>query len=140
MIFNLYQIKPEIKIAIKILAAFFLFYILHSTFYIQPALAVVDPLSSPNNKFGIHIISASPDESSPAGQLVNSAGGDWGYVTVLMETRDKDYAKWQLFFDDLSRRHLIPLIRLATQPDGNYWKIPNEREEIAWADFLDQLI
>jgi len=112
----------------------FNFLLLTSTTY-----AVVDPLSVPNNRFGIHIIQATPDESSPAASLVNSTGGDFGYITVLIEGRDKNKDKWQTFFNDLRRRHLIPLIRLATFPDGNTWKIPDIGEASVWADFLDSL-
>ncbi len=107
-------------------------------FLMSSVYAIVDPLSVPNNRFGIHIIQATPDESSPAARLVNT-NGDWGYITVLVESKDRDQNKWQEFFNDLRRRHLIPLVRLATQPEGNYWKIPYEGEEQAWADFLDAL-
>lgn len=112
----------------------FTFYLLPSTTY-----AVVDPLSSPNNKFGIHIIQATPDEASPAASLVNSSGGDWGYITVLIESKDRNQSKWQEFFNDLRRRHLIPLIRLATKPINEYWERPYEGEEQAWANFLANL-
>ena len=100
--------------------------------------AVANPLSVPNNKFGIHIISASPDEASPAASLVNT-NGDWGYVTLVIESKDRDKNKWQNFFDDLRRRHLIPIVRLATGVKESYWKRPYEGEEVAWADFLDSL-
>ncbi len=102
--------------------------------------AVYDPGSVPNNKFGVHIISASVDEASPAATLVNSGSGDWGYITVLIKSSERDSGKWQAFFNDLRRRHLIPVVRLATQPEGPYWKKPYDKEEIAWADFLDSLI
>src|SRR3989338_3735853 len=104
-----------------------------------PVHAIYDPLSVPNNKFGIHLIQATHDESSPAASLVNSSGGDWGYVTILIEQKDKNKDKWQTFFNDLRRRHLIPLVRLATFPDGNTWKIPDIWEASVWADFLDSL-
>lgn len=106
---------------------------------LSPVYAIVDPLAVPNNKFGIHLIQATPDESSPAAQLVNSSGGDWGYITVLIEGKDKNKDKWQQFFNDLRRKHLIPLVRLATYPDGNTWKIPDIGEAQVWADFLDTL-
>ncbi|KKS64608.1 MAG: hypothetical protein UV33_C0022G0001 [Candidatus Daviesbacteria bacterium GW2011_GWA1_42_6] len=117
----------------------FLFFLFTVTCTLSPAYAIVDPLASPNNKFGIHIIAPTPDESSPAASLVNSSGGDWGYVTLLIEGKDKNRDKWQTFFDDLRRRHLIPLVRIATQPEGDLWKRPSEGEEQAWADFLDSL-
>src|SRR3990167_8449414 len=116
----------------------FLGLLLYSLFFIQPVFAIVNPLSVPNNKFRIHIIQATPDESSPAAKLVNT-NGDWGYITVLIESKDRKSDKWQNFFNDLRRRHLIPLVRLATQPENGHWKLPYEGEEIAWADFLDKL-
>ena len=122
----------------KFLLAIFAFLILHSAFLI-PAQAIVDPLSVPNNKFGIHIISGTPDESSPSSSLVNSTGGDWGYITFLIESKDRNEGKWQEFFNDLRRRHLIPIVRLATKPNEGNWEKPYEGEETAWADFLDKL-
>lgn len=122
----------------KYILIFFLLCIINSV-SISPAKATVDPLSSQNNKFGIHMISPTIDESSPAASLVNSNGGDWGYITILIESKDRNHNKWQAFFDDLRRRHLIPIIRLATEPKEDYWKRPYDGEEIAWADFLDSL-
>lgn len=104
----------------------------------QAVYAIYDPLSVPNNKFGIHILQATPDESSPAATLVNT-NGDWGYITVLIESKDKKQDKWQEFFNDLRRRHLIPIVRIATEPEGNNWKIPNIEDVNSWADFLDNL-
>ena len=104
-----------------------------------PASAISDPLSVPNNKYGIHIISATRDEASEAARLVN-ANGDWGYITVLAEAGDRNEGKWQEFFNELRRRHLIPIVRLATKPvDGGVWERPYPGEETAWADFLDKL-
>jgi len=105
----------------------------------SPAAAISDPLSVPNNKFGIHIISASRDEASEAARLVNTKG-DWGYITVLVESGDRNEGKWQEFFNELRRRHLIPIIRLATKPTSEgVWERPYEGEAVAWADFLDKL-
>src|SRR3989344_4822294 len=109
-------------------------------FLVPLAHAIVDPLSVPNNKFGIHIISPSTDEASPAADLVNSSGGDWGYITVLVESKNRDPVAWQKFFNDLRRRHLIPIVRLATKPLNAHWERPYEKEYEAWADFLNSLI
>ncbi len=106
----------------------------------QAVFATYDPLSVSNNRFGIHLIQATHDEASPAASLVNSTGGDWGYVTVLIEGKDKNQGKWQEFFNELRRKHLIPIVRLASIPDGNVWKIPDIGEAQNWADFLDSLI
>lgn len=120
--------------------------LLFSILVAHPAYAIYDPLSFLNNNFGIHIISASDEEVSAASDLVNSSGGDWGYITVLIESKDKDERgssankdKWQKFFDSLRRHHLIPLIRLATKPESNFWQKPEDKEELSWASFLDSL-
>src|SRR5687768_14613965 len=104
-----------------LLTGLFLFLINAST-----TQAVVNPLSVPNNPFGIHLLAPIPEETKDAKTLVNSSGGDWGYVTVLIESKDRDKAKWQGYFDDLRRSHLIPLVRLATKPDGSFWEKPDE--------------
>lgn len=57
----------------------------------------------------------------------------------MIESKDRDESKWQQFFDDLRRKHLIPIVRIATGPDGGKWKRPEEGEEQKWADFLDKL-
>lgn len=123
------------------LISLFIFVVSYFAFFIHPVQAIVDPLAFPNNRFGVHIIAPTHDESSPAASLVNSSGGDWGYVTLLIEGRDKNRDKWQTFFDDLRRRHLIPLVRIATQPDppAGGWKKPSDGEEQVWAEFLDSL-
>jgi hypothetical protein len=104
----------------------------------QDVEAIYDPLSVENNKFGIHIITPSHEESSPAAALVNT-NGDWGYVTFVIEGKDKNHSKWQKFFDDLRRRHLIPIVRIATYPENEAWKKPDLDEARVWADFLDSL-
>ena len=116
-----------------------LFFITPNITQSQEVFAIYDPFDVPNNKYGIHIIQATPDESSPAASLVNSSGGDWGYITFLIESKDRNESKWQEFFNDLRRRHLIPIVRLATKPINEHWEIPYEGEEEAWADFLDRL-
>lgn len=114
-------------------------FIIYASLFTDTAHAVTDPLSVPNNKYGIHIISATRDEASEAARLVN-ANGDWGYITVLAESKDRNEGKWQEFFNELRRRHLIPIVRLATKPTGEgIWERPYQGEETAWADFLDKL-
>jgi hypothetical protein len=104
---------------------------------VHPAYAIVDPLSVPNNRFGIHIIDETdiPD----AAKLVNSNGGQWGYVTLVIQDNDRDIPKWQRIFDKLREAHLIPLIRLSTHAEGPVWKKPTEDEALAWSNFLSSL-
>ncbi len=120
--------------------AFVLLLVIGSQLLVKPTYAIVDPLAVSNNKFGIHIISATQDEIDPAVKLVNSSGGDWGYVTVLIEDKDRDQNKWQGLFNQFREKHLIPIVRIATAPEGDSWKRPYDGEEVAWADFLNNLV
>ncbi|HET7098745.1 MAG TPA: hypothetical protein VFI61_00720 [Patescibacteria group bacterium] len=99
--------------------------------------AISDPLSSPNNKFGIHITSEADLDS--ATKLVNSNGGDWGYVTIVITETERDHDRWQKIFDQMRRDHIIPIIRLATKAKGNTWEIPQESEINNWIAFLNSL-
>ncbi|MBI2622142.1 hypothetical protein HYW66_00715 [Candidatus Microgenomates bacterium] len=103
----------------------------------QKALAVVDPLSFSNNRFGIHILF--PEELEAAGKLVNSNGGDWGYVTIPIQSTDRNLKKWQKFMDEAKTLHLIPIIRLATFASGNLWTKPTIFDSIDFANFLNSL-
>src|SRR4051812_47524968 len=77
-----------------------------------------------NNKFGIHI--SDVDESEKASQLVNSNGGDWGYVTLTINSNDRQVQKWQDKFNTLGEKHLIPIIRIASYGEGDSWKKPSK--------------
>jgi hypothetical protein len=102
--------------------------------------ATYDPTNTPNNKFGIHILF--PAEVSDAAPLVNSGGGDWGYVTIPIQGSDRNLDKWQSFMDDCARRHLIPIIRLATTGDyfvQGSWSQPSDFDVLDFANFLNSL-
>jgi hypothetical protein len=91
-----------------------------------------------NNLFGVHILF--PEELKEASELVNSSGGDWGYVVIPIQSIDKNREKWQKFMDDCRTFHLIPIIRLATFPTGSVWSKPNEWDSLDFANFLNDLI
>ncbi|HCR81430.1 hypothetical protein A2875_02610 [Candidatus Gottesmanbacteria bacterium RIFCSPHIGHO2_01_FULL_46_14] len=110
-----------------------LFLFLFSTL---PIYAIYDPLSVPNNKYGIHV--ADPQDIPDAAFLVNS-NGDWGYVTVVIQANDRNTDKWQRIFDQMRRLHVIPIVRLATQPEGDTWKKPNLSDIGDWKSFLNSL-
>lgn len=104
------------------------------------AYAIVDPLSASNNKFGVHILFTS--ELEKARELVNTNGGDWGYVTIPIQASDKDLEKWQKFMDDCERMHLIPIIRIATENhyfDTSVWRKPDGTDVLDFANFLNSL-
>jgi hypothetical protein len=94
-------------------------------------------LALPNNIFGIHITHEA--DLDKAVELVNSSGGDWGYVTIVIQDNAMDYNKWQEFFDQCREKHLIPLVRLATHPEGDTWVKPSNDLIIQYSNFLDSL-
>lgn len=107
---------------------------------VVPVFAVEDPLAKPNNKIGIHIFS--PTEVSDASRLVNSNGGDWGYVTVPIQSSDRDLKKWQDFMYLCKKHHIIPIVRLSTVNDPNntaVWKKPEINDIVEAANFLHKL-
>jgi hypothetical protein len=100
--------------------------------------AIYDPLSVPNNKVGIHILF--PDEVEPASKIVNNEGrGEWGYVTVPIQGSDRDRAKWQKFLDQCKEKKIIPIVRVATVPEGSNWAQPNNFDLVDFANFLGDL-
>lgn len=102
--------------------------------------AIVDPGSLPNNKFGVHILFTT--ELSDAGRLINSSGGDWGYITIPIQAGDKDLEKWQKFMDSSKRSHVIPIIRIATENyhfDTKVWRKPSREDVLDFANFLNSL-
>lgn len=102
-----------------------------------PVLAIYDPLSVPNNRFGIHLLD--PFEIDSAAKLVNSSGGDWGYVTIPIRANDRDLPRWRDFMTQCAKLHAIPILRIASFPSGDHWMAPNEYDLIDFANFLDLL-
>lgn len=100
-------------------------------------LAKYDPFTRPNNPYGIHIVD--PNDLTDAAPLVNSSGGDWGYVTVVIPDNDRDIGKWQHVFDTMRRLHIIPIVRIATHSDSGHWTIPTKDDAAGWVTFLNKL-
>jgi len=96
-------------------------------------------LAQPNNKIGIHLAVPQYPDLESAARLVNSSHGDWGYVTLVMQEDERNQQKWQDIFNWLRRLHLIPIIRLATSPEGARWRRPDADEAQQWAEFLNSL-
>jgi len=125
---------------IKLLTVFFTIIIAIIFQPAQQTFAIENPFSSFNNKFGIHILF--PEELSNAANLVNSSGGDWGYVIIPIQAGDKDIIKWQQFMDTTKKLHLIPILRLATEGDyfnTKVWRKPEETDIVDFANFLNSL-
>lgn len=109
-------------------------------FFVNTSFAIYDPIKTQNNKYGIHILF--PEEISEAAILVNSTGGDWGYVTIPIRATERNIEKWQKFMDDCKKYHIIPIIRIATE--GDYfikasWEKPSNYYAIDFANFLSSL-
>jgi hypothetical protein len=119
----------------KILIAF-LFSLLPFT-NARPLLAIEDPLLVPNNRFGIHILDE--NDLADAAKLVNSGGGDWGYVTLVIREDERNTKRWQKVFDAMRRSHLIPIVRIATKQINSHWKKPVIDEIDGWLHFLNSL-
>ncbi len=120
---------------------FFIFIALNLSFLtlsFSPASATYDPLSVTNNRVGVHILS--PDEIDLAGKLVNNnIDASWGYVTVPIQSGDRDIAKWTRFMDRAYELKIIPLIRVATFANDKNWTKPGNKDLIDFANFLNQL-
>ncbi len=102
--------------------------------------AIYDPIIVSNNHFGIHVadMSSLPEVS----KLVNSNGGDWGYVTFVIQKGERDPKRWQTAMDEMRRLHLIPIVRIATAPltgNSNVWEKPSVDEIDGWVSFLNSL-
>ncbi len=85
------------------------------------------------NKVGVHILEAS--EIDLAAKLV----GENGYVTVVIRSDDRNLEKWQTFMDKCHELKLIPIVRLATYPEGENWVKPTIFEPVDFANFLNSL-
>lgn len=92
-----------------------------------------------NNKFGIHLAQPQDEDIERADKLVNSNGGTWGYITLVIQENDRDLNKWQGIFDKLRERRLIPIIRVATQGEGSNWRRPSKEDAKEWVVFLNKL-
>lgn len=117
----------------------YLFFIIYF-FFVSPVNAIYDPRSLPNNKIGIHILFT--DEIFQANDLINSKDGDWGYVTIPIQSADKNITKWQTFMDDCKELHIIPILRLATNGDyfnTRVWEKPKPEDVLDFANFLNSL-
>lgn len=102
--------------------------------------SIEDPKKVPNNKVGVHILFT--DELEDAARLVNANGGDWGYVTIPIQSGDRDLRKWQQFMDKARTKHIVPILRLATEGDyfnTKVWRKPNEADIVDFANFLHSL-
>jgi hypothetical protein len=88
-----------------------------------------------NNKFGIYLYAENSRFFELAQELVNSNGGDWGYVLIPYNVKDRDREKWENVFSLLISKRLIPVIQLHDIDTDDY-----ERQTKRAADFLSSFV
>jgi len=99
--------------------------------------AINDPRGHDNNRYGIHIIN--PSDLDDAAALVNSSGGQWGYVTLVIREDQRDTNMWNEVFSRMSDLQLIPIVRIASVPENGVWRKLDMSEIGSWVTFLDSL-
>ncbi len=88
------------KKALTSLVLFSVFFLNISAFF-SPVFAE----DRANNKIGIHLAIPDENDMKKASELVNSNGGKWGYVTIVIPEDDRDKNKWQGVFDKMRELH-----------------------------------
>ena len=88
-----------------------------------------------NNKVGLYIYAENKDYMELAQKLVNSNGGDWGYVLLPYNVKDTDHSKWRDVFERLRNKHLIPIVQLW-DVDPEYYEDQTEDA----AEFLNSFM
>lgn len=115
--------KNKIKITIILIALFFIF--------------SNKSILASNNIFGLHLTQTS--DLDTAKEIINSNGGDWGWVTIVIRLDQLDHNMWQDFFDNCRQSHIIPIVRLATISDKENWKVPSLSDIDKLTSFLNSL-
>ncbi len=106
-------------------------------FFLVSPVSAYDPLSVQNNIYGIGIVNYS--DLDDASNLINSNGGDWGYVTIVVTEKDRNKEVLQKFMNDCRRLHIIPIIRVASSFNGKAWDIPKVEDIDSWVTFFDSI-
>ncbi len=103
------------------------------------ALSASTVKAQQNNKFGISLLQPSSEDIEEAARLVNGDTGAWGYVTLVIQEDDRNTHKWQDIFEQLRVKKLIPIIRIATRPEGEVWRRPQPEDARSWVEFFEGL-
>lgn len=109
---------------------FFIFLLIFSLLFNSHILAS-------DNIFGLHL--SQTEDIYQANQVINSQNGDWGWATIVIKLDQLDHYTWQKFFDNCRKYHIIPLIRIATIGEKDYWKKPEYSDIDKLVSFLNSL-
>lgn len=88
-------------------------------------------ISFTNNKFGVYSY-AGGDFVDLAAELVNSNGGDWGWITFPMDINERNSANWNGIFSRMREKHLIPIIQISNINK----QVPSETDIDGVVEFL----
>lgn len=113
---------------------FLFFLIILNTYYLTLNTNV---FAESKNIFGLHLTQTSDINS--AKNIINSSGGDWGWVTIVIRLDQLNPQTWQEFFDNCRKFHLIPIMRLSTIMENSSWKAPSYSDIDNLANFLNSL-
>ncbi len=94
-------------------------------------------LAQEKNIIGLHL--TQPQDLEKAALLINSNGGDWGWVTITIRLDQLNPDAWQSFFNTCREKHLIPLVRLSTYFDQGVWVEPKIEHIDQFSSFLNNL-
>lgn len=122
-----------VRLSLIVIAAFVFIF----SYWSEASASSRDPRNFSNNRFGIHILEEHDIED--AAKLVNSSGGDWGYVTLVIRLDQMDARIWQRKFDKMRELHLIPIVRVATLQTSEGWVKPSHEQIKDWVNFFDRL-
>lgn len=86
-----------------------------------------------NNKFGVHAFANTADLELAA-QLINTHGGDWGWVTLSLDLNENSRDRWNNLFKKMAELRLIPILQIS-----NNGLIPNPDEMDKLVRFLSEL-
>lgn len=89
------------------------------------------------NIFGLHLTQTG--DIDKAHSIINSQGGDWGYITIVIRTDQLNHNNWQEFMDKCRKYHIIPIIRMASIMENGYWKRPSASDIDNLSNFLHSL-
>ena len=89
------------------------------------------------NIFGLHL--TQPQDLEKTAPIINSPEGDWGWATIVIRLDQLNPDAWQTFFNDCRKKHIIPLVRLATHLDQGVWIQPKKEHIDQLSSFLNNL-
>ena len=111
----------------------------------RPPQSSRSTISTGNNIIGLNVARLRRDRYvSAAADLVNTNGGDWGYLTVVFTAEERDSQTGEQLLRELLDRcyeyHLQPIIRVATHfdVDAETWSRPEPDDAERWRSFLER--